>query len=67
MEQNFAAGINGNFPSNANFTYSINFEECKNDIAFPNTSYHTDISESANNFFARDFSWEYFCNELEFE
>jgi len=54
-------------PSCANFIYSIGLEDKKNNAVSPSTSYHTNISDSANSFFIRDFNWEYFCNELEFE
>ncbi len=67
MQQNQLPLTNNNLPLYTNFLYSIGLEERKNDIISPNTSYHTDISDSANSFFERVFNWEYFSNELEFE
>lgn len=67
MQHNQLPSTNNNMPSCANFIYSIGLEDKKNNAVSPSTSYHTNISDSANSFFIRDFNWEYFCNELEFE
>jgi hypothetical protein len=66
MEQNIPQ-INTSLLSCANFNYSVSLEKYKNDVSLPNTAYRIDPSEDASTFFARDYSWEYFCNELEFE
>jgi len=66
MEQNNIPQLS-NLPGYRNFVYTVALDEYKDNISLPITSYHSDVSESANSFFARDFSWEYFSNELEFE
>ncbi len=67
MEHNNLPQLNNNIPGYKNVLYPISLEEYKNNTSLQNSAYHTDISETANSFFTRYFSWEYFCNELEFE
>lgn len=50
-----------------NFVYSLLLGDKEKTRVTPNTSYHTTASEQANSFFRRDYNWEYFSNELEFE
>lgn len=35
--------------------------------SLPNALFQQNMSDSADLFFRRDFNWEYFSNELEFE
>ncbi|MEJ7677249.1 MAG: hypothetical protein WKG06_05125 [Segetibacter sp.] len=67
MQQIFLPQPTDNAPGYKRFLYSEGREDDKISDISPNTSYRTNISDSANSFFSRDFNWEYFSNELEFE
>jgi len=66
MQQNNLPLLNNNSPTHKNFLSQVNLDNKVNCIS-PDTSYHANISDSANSFFKSDFNWEYFSNELEFE
>jgi hypothetical protein len=55
-----------NLPSYRNFIYTGGSEDMSNE-SLPNALFQQNMSDSADLFFRRDFNWEYFSNELEFE
>ena len=67
MEHNNIPQVNNNLPVYKNFIYSVKQDESTDNNSLKSMAHHTDISESANSFFRRDFNWEYFSNELEYE
>ena len=67
MEHNNIPQFSNNFPGYRNFNYSATLEESMDNNSSKNASFRPDLSESASLFFSRDYSWEYFSNELEFE
>ena len=67
MQHNSSPFAISNLSPHTNYPFSVSSDDKRKDILSPKSYSFTDLQKASNSFFVRDFNWEYFSNELEFE